>query len=148
MLISQAHHPHPLYCANANQTQTHPTWHPSYMSYYEDPGYAGYGGYDDSNGYEPYPDHAESVHYEPDLTPYEPCHHEEYDIVQHHDDANYGDGTDEWETEHETYEREVHEPEGFGYGESDVYEHTGLIDNDYGRGHERSEEHTSELQSQ
>jgi hypothetical protein len=63
------------------------------MSYcYEDPGYAGYGGYDDSNRYKPYPDQAESVHYEPDPTPYEPYHHEEYDVVQHHDDTKQTNG--------------------------------------------------------
>ena len=111
------------------------------MSYgYDSPGYAGYGGYDDSNGYEPYPDHAESAYYEPDPTPSEPYYHEAYDVVQYHDDANYGHGTDErWETEHETYEREVHEPEGFEYGEGEVYEHTGLVHDDYGRGHEYQE---------
>jgi hypothetical protein len=121
--------------------------------YYQDSQYEDYGNQGNENyeyEYESYLDHAEPDHwepdhtpseteyhdYEPDPTPYEPYHHEEYDVVQHHDDANYGDGPDEWETEHETYEREVHEPEGFGYGESDVYEHTGLIDDDYGRGHE------------
>lgn len=128
--------------------------------YYEDAEYAEYGNYGDNDNdreYETYSDSAEPDHSYPE--PSEPDHYGQYDDVQHHDDANHGDGTEEYR-DHEAHECEPdweafeqaemdygnqggylqdgcyemgtdgHHPEGSEYEGDDTYEHGALEHDD------------------
>ena len=109
------------------------------MSYYhQDPNYGGYEyEYDDygnhgNDGYEecePYSDYVEPDHY-PDPTPPEPDYHGQYDDAQHHNNADYGDRPNQWETGRAAHEHEGHEPKGFEHERSEVHEQGELVYDD------------------
>ena len=73
------------------------------MSHYYEDSECQYNGYysNEDDGYQS--DRAESVYSDPDPAHSEYNHYEHEDNVQHHDNANYGDGM-EWETEPEGLE--------------------------------------------
>jgi hypothetical protein len=87
-----------------------------------------------SDHYEPDHTPTEPNHYNPDPDHSEPDHYKECDDLQYHDDPDYGNGTDQWETEGEVHEHEGYKPFGFKYGGDEAHEHRELVYDNNGTG--------------